>query len=193
MENKMYKSMALMFSIACFGFACSSNSSDNASDTSPQETVANNGNEGNTPDATVSENTDPTPTNTNNNQSANDDGGTAVKEPTNQVECIAACEAKYPTAAADNHELDNTCFFGVCGNVCDNLGQGESKYPSADAGSSCDTTSAGSWPIGVPQQSCADCLATTPTCCTLWIKIFASAEGQGLSNCAQTCWNKFQQ
>jgi len=115
------------------------------------------------------------------------------KEPTNQTECIAVCETKYPTAAVDSATLDNTCLLaGACEPVCNNLaGGGELKFPSADAGVVCDTAAANSYPIGTPSQACSDCLATTQTCCDLWIKIFGSTEGQALNKCAHDCWEKF--
>jgi hypothetical protein len=136
--------------------------------------------------------TDPSPTDSGVADSSKDsDAG--PKAPTNQKECIAACEAAAPTAAAQNHDLDNLCFFGTCGAVCNNLGQGESKYPDGASALACDTAAAGSYPIGTPSQACSNCLASTPACCTLWIAIFGSAEGQGLSKCAHDCWANFPQ
>lgn len=196
---KKFFIISLLTSLAAL-FACSS---DSTKSNKPPTTTTAQQNPGDTNQAGV--NTDPTTgdnTDTTNDDtgSVSDAGGNDVapKEPTNQAECLTACEAKYPTAAADSHQLDNTCFFGAaCGAVCDNLGSGENHTPSADAGAMCDTAKAGSYPIAVPggdrAQGCADCLASTPTCCTLWIKIFSSAEGQQLNSCANACWSKFKQ
>lgn len=111
--------------------------------------------------------------------------------PTNQAECLAACEVKYPTAAAQSHQFDTSCMVGVCGSACDNLGQGKNFYPSVDAGASCDTNAAGAYPIGTPSQACSDCLATTQTCCKQWVDLFGSKNGQALNQCANTCWTTF--
>lgn len=176
--------------VLCFGFACSSNSNDENSTTVEQSDPSNT-------EGSENEGVTPTPNETSPNEETVDGGNGATpdpepnKEPTNQVECIAQCETNHPTAAQDNHALDNTCMFGVCGHVCNNLGQGQNFFPDTDAGAMCDTATAGSFPIGTPSQACSNCLAATTECCNLWVKIFGSAEGQSLNRCAHTCWEKF--
>jgi hypothetical protein len=183
---------SLLITILCFSvsiFACSSKVADDP--TPPSNTTSDPGEEGSEP----STGTEGSPAETPKGDADKDaaDGG-APKEPTNQTECIAACEVTYPTAAADNHQLDQQCFFGdSCGTVCNNLGQGATQYPDQVSSLSCNTVAAGSYPIGTPSQACSNCLATTPVCCDLWVKIFGSPEGKSLSQCAHTCWDTFQQ
>ncbi len=115
--------------------------------------------------------------------------------PTNQVECVAACEVKYPTPAAQNHALDTTCMLGTCGNVCNGIGSnGQNFGPDVDpvVGVVCDTVAAASYPILTPAAACSTCLANTPDCCNLWIAIFGSAQGQALNACANTCFTTFK-
>lgn len=185
------KKLLIILSTVCALVACSS--STESKGTSDTTTV-----DGGPPTGDPPVNQDPNPANPHSGDldagPTNADAAPPVKEPTNQTECIAACEATHPTAAANNHQLDNSCFYGAaCGNVCNNLGQGESKYPEPAAAAQCNTAAAGSYPIGTPSQACSNCLASTAECCNLWIAIFGSAEGQSLSTCAHDCWANFPQ
>ncbi len=102
------------------------------------------------------------------------------------VSCVAACEAKYPTPAAANKDLDTLCMLGTCADVCNNLGSPGKNFPpdDTDAGA-CDTSN--SYPISTPSAACSTCLAVTPQCCSIWVSIFGSVEGQALNACALAC------
>lgn len=117
------------------------------------------------------------------------------KTPTNQAECVAVCESKYPKQAGQNKQLDNSCFLaGSCEPACNGLVVGKNYQPSVDpdAGPTCDTVKANSYPISTPSQACSDCLASTPTCCSLWIAIFSSDDGKALNSCSNNCFSQFK-
>jgi predicted small lipoprotein YifL len=117
------------------------------------------------------------------------------KAPTNQAECVATCEAKYPKSAAQNKTLDSTCMLaGTCEPVCNDLIPGKNYEPTVnpDAGVVCDTAKADSYPILTPSAACSTCLASSPVCCNLWIAIFSSTEGKALNACANTCYSSFK-
>ncbi len=105
--------------------------------------------------------------------------------------CIAACEAKHPASATLNAKLDSTCMLGSCEPVCNGLGTGKGVGADPDAGAVCDTAAANSYPIVTPSAACSTCLATTPACCTLWISIFGSVDGQALNACSNKCYSDF--
>ncbi len=113
--------------------------------------------------------------------------------PTNQATCVAACEVKFPKAAAENKSLD-ACMLGTaCGAVCNDLGtSGKNFTPTvdSDAGAVCNTDKANSWAIQLHTQACADCVASH--CCTLWTTIYGSTDGQGLSQCSTACFTQFK-
>lgn len=182
---KTFMSIGLMFAlVACASKAPEKNPTPANETTDPAVTPSSNSDGGDTTTA------------------ADVDGssGPAVvdagpKVPTNQAECVAACEAKYPKSAAQNKTLDNTCFVaGTCEPVCDNLVAGKNYQPTVvpDAGPVCDTVKANSYPVSTPSQACSDCVATTPACCNLWIAIFSSDDGKALNACSNTCFSTFK-
>jgi len=111
--------------------------------------------------------------------------------PTDQASCIVACESAHPASAKLGHTLDATCMLGTCEPVCNGLVAGKNYPPDADAGALCDTAKAASYPILTPSEACSTCLASTPSCCSLWISIFGSADGQALNTCANKCYTTF--
>jgi hypothetical protein len=194
---RMFKSLAMVLIAVSTTLACSSSNPTHHATTNTQDASANtpdpnNADPSNPDSADAGDNTNtnnPPPDNSTDAGSAVVDAGTPA--PTNQAECLADCEAQYPAAQAESNQLDSTCYKGSCASACDNIGSGTNKTPSADAGAKCDTNAANSYEIGTPSQACSDCLASTPACCTLWIKIFGSADGQSLNQCANNCWSKF--
>lgn len=123
------------------------------------------------------------------------DSGTHA--PTNQAECIAVCEGKYPKPAALNKQLDAQCFLGgACVTQCNDLAANGKLYPvtpdpDAAAPAAC-PIGEGVDPIMTPSASCSDCIANTPTCCTLWVDIFGTADGRALNACAVKCFSDFK-
>ncbi len=106
--------------------------------------------------------------------------------------CISTCETQYPKAAQESKQFDTTCMLGVCSTSCNGIGaSGKDFTPNVDGGAVCDTSM--SWAISLPSQDCANCIATTATCCSQWVAIFGSADGQALSTCSNTCYTKFPQ
>lgn len=180
-SHSIVLSFFLMLAVAC------SPASKADKPTAASGTTDNNPDNPSTPNAT----TDQGGTNPTNTPSTDSDGGS--KPPSNQAECIAVCEGQYPKAAVKNKSLDSTCMLGVCSNVCNDLVAGKNFPPDvdADAGVVCDTVKANSFPISTPSAQCSTCLANTPTCCTQWIAIFSSADGQALNGCAVNCFSNF--
>jgi hypothetical protein len=171
--------------------ACSS-SPKNSVPTSPPPTPA-----GTTDPNTPNDAPTSTATSTTSNPPPVNDAGTPPP-PENQASCLAACSTQYPKAAAENNSLDSSCFLGgSCAAVCNDLpASGKEFEPNvvadADAGITvCDTATANSYPIDTPSQDCSNCLATNTTCCTLWISIFGSADGQALNACSINCFEKY--
>ena len=119
-----------------------------------------------------------------------DDSG--VSSPTTQAECVAVCEAKYPTAAAENKLLDSCMLGPICGTVCNDLGTSKDLVsPSVDAGVACDTDKANSWKIATTSILCSNCLAQN--CCHQWIAIYGdTTQGQPLSTCSDGCFSSFK-
>lgn len=121
-----------------------------------------------------------------------EDAGTATdaapKTPTNQAECVAACEAKYPDAATKSKLID-ACFTGKCAADCDGVAYtGKLYQPDVDGGSDC-TTKAKSDPIAVASVACANCVATL--CCKEWTDVFATDSGRALNACSVACYTQF--
>lgn len=149
---------------------------------------------------------DPTAPGNDTTTTAEEDGGTVDSStattppmppsgPTNKAECVSVCEVKYPKPAALNKTLDSTCFLaGVCEGDCNDLVAGKNYLPTADpdAGPTCDTAKANSYPISTPAQKCSDCIARTPACCNLWIAIFGSDDGKALNACSNACFTSFK-
>jgi len=147
----------------------------------------------------------------NNDPSPNTDPGTSSSSsgdvtpvdagphsPTNQAECITACEAAHPTSAALSHKLDATCYLaGVCEPVCNNVPPGKNFPPTNDADAAAPVACPGQFaegvdPIMTPSAECSTCLANTPDCCKLWVDIFGSADGRALNKCAVKCFTDFK-
>lgn len=135
------------------------------------------------------------------------DGGTSTPTPatdsgphapSNQAECVSACEVKYPKAASLNKQLDATCYFGgSCEPVCNNVPPGPNFPPTNDADAAAPVAcpeqfAEGVDPIKTPSAACSTCLANTPSCCKLWVDIFGSAEGRDLNKCAVACFSTFK-
>ena len=122
----------------------------------------------------------------------------APRAPTNQAECITACEAAHPTSAALSHKLDATCYLaGVCEPVCNNVPPGKNFPPTNDADAAAPVACPGQFaegvdPIMTPSAECSTCLANTPDCCKLWVDIFGSADGRALNKCAVKCFTDFK-
>lgn len=119
------------------------------------------------------------------------------KVPANQAECVAACETKYPVPAAQNHQLDSTCFLGgVCEHVCNGLVPGGQLFPVSavdpDSGVLACPIGEGTDPIVTLSQDCSNCIATEPSCCKLWVDIFGSVAGRDLNKCAVKCFTDFK-
>jgi hypothetical protein len=117
--------------------------------------------------------------------------------PTNQAECVAVCESKYPTPAALNKQLDSQCFLaGACEHVCNDLAPGGKLFgvspPDPDGGVAACVIGENTDPIMTPSAACSDCIASAPACCTLWKNIFGSADGRDLNKCAVKCFTDFK-
>lgn len=118
------------------------------------------------------------------------------KAPTNQAECIHACETQYPKPAALNKEMDSACFLngGAC-TSCNHLVPGGPLYPVSaplpEVPVACEI-GPGIDPIMTLNQECSDCIANTPACCKLWIDIFGSEDGRNLNKCAVKCFTDFK-
>lgn len=175
--------MALMVGCGSKGTESSTTSNPNGDHTSPSTADPSTPN---SPSAPASS--------SGSNSGGNEPTDAGVMAPTDQATCVKACQMQYPKAAALNAQLDTQCFTGgACESVCDDLQyKGMNFSPSADAGAACNTADAGAWDIAVPSQNCAVCLATTPTCCNLWVEIFGSPEGQNLSTCSNNCYTQFK-
>lgn len=115
--------------------------------------------------------------------------------PANQTECLHACETQYPKAALLAKQLD-VCMTGeegACTEVCNNLGTGVKLVePDVDAGATCNTKAAKSYPITTASQACSNCLAGNAGCCKTWISIFSSEDGKALNTCANACYTNFK-
>ncbi len=160
-------------------------SSKEAKDSTPSDPT-------NPADPNTPQEQDPTTPSTEGPDGSSVDAG--PKAPSNQAECIVACEGQHPTSAKLNHTLDTTCLLGgACEPVCNGLGTGKLFQPTVDedAGVQCDTAKANSYPITTPSAACSTCLANTPACCTLWISIFSSVDGQALNTCSNKCYVDF--
>jgi hypothetical protein len=110
---------------------------------------------------------------------------------------VTACEVKYPVPAAQNKQLDNTCFLaGVCEHVCNDLVPGGKLFPVSapdpDGGVAACPIGEGIDPIMTLAQACTDCIAAQPACCKLWVDIFGSAAGRDLNKCATKCFTDFK-
>jgi hypothetical protein len=189
----MRSRILLLSSLMLVAVACSSSSSkDNKSDpVPPPDNPPSGGGSGG-----VDASTDPPVVDAGNTgvDSSSPSTDSGPKDPTNQAECIAVCEKKYPTPAAQNKLLDTSCMLGSCEPVCNNIGSSGKNFPpdvDPEVGVVCDTNAANSYPISTPSSACSTCLANTAECCTLWIAIFGSTDGQALNTCANTCFNTF--
>jgi hypothetical protein len=103
-----------------------------------------------------------------------------------QLDCLAACEAAHPLAAALSKNID-ACFTGACSASCDGLAYSGKLYnpTSADAGFAC--TGTNSDPIAVVSAGCADCVAAN--CCAQWVAVFSTQDGRDLNKCAVECYS----
>ncbi len=177
----------LSFSFALALIACGSSAKDPAP-TGPSNQTTDPGTPG---DNTTPVSSDPVSDGGTTPPSASTDSG--PKAPTNQAECVAVCEAQHPKASALNKQLDATCFLGgSCEPDCNNHVPGGKQFPvsAGDAGDSCPIAD-GIDPIMTLSQACSDCVATTPSCCKLWVDIFGSDDGRSLNKCAVACFAKF--
>jgi len=182
-------SMAGIFALMAAAAACthSTGSSSTGSTGSNSNGAGDNGGTGEV-DGSVS-------TSSSSGSVSSDGGSNVPTAPTNQAQCIAACEKQYPTAAALNKQLDNSCFTGgACEPVCDNLGTSGKLYtPSLGDGgvAACDLSN--SWSLSTPSEQCSTCIATNKTCCDLWVKIYGdTTQGQPLSTCSEACYTQFR-
>lgn len=171
--------------------ACSSNKQDETPAPAPPPT-------GETPPGDDSGGGGDVPTDDGGVASPVADGGSkdaGPKPPTNQAECIAACEVQFPKAAATAKKVDQCFVAGACEPVCNNLGNAKEFFEpdlAADGTMVCDTKKASSDPIVTGSKDCSNCIAGNVECCGLWTSIFGSIDGRGLSMCANACYTKFK-
>jgi len=117
--------------------------------------------------------------------------------PTNQAECVSACESNHPKATTLSKQFDAACYLaGACEPVCNNIPAGKNFPPVSDVDAAAPVACPAQFgegvdPIMTPSAACSTCLANTPACCTLWVAIFGSADGRDLNKCANACFTKF--
>lgn len=176
-------SFALVLSV----FACSSNHStknDPATTTPPPDTG---GGDGGTPDVVPGDDTG-----TSSGGSSSGSSG-STPPPTNAMECVVACQVKYPTADAQDKTL-TACMLNekTGGDVCNGLVANGTNFPppDVDGGAVCNTDAANSYPIMTPSKDCSSHIAQY--CCKEWTTLYSSDEGKALSACAVDCFTKFK-
>lgn len=190
-EETMRKPILIvLLALSVLGIACSQKSGDDTSGSTntPSQTTSETVGNGDEQNPTINNNTT-----TSDAGAAVQDSGSpdaAPKVPTNQAECIAACEAAHPEGKVKADAI-TACWTASCDPACtfmpDRL---DHNVGPENAPTVCGVPEL---PILVPSPSCAQC--TQDNCCTQWAECFSGLQADCtlLNQCATECWTKFAQ
>jgi hypothetical protein len=181
--------LVVLLSISSVLFACTSKSGDDNSGSTNPPTQTNPEQVGNGTEPTNPSDNPSTPT-SDAGTSVQDSGNadTGPKAPTNQAECLAACEASHPEGKVKADAI-TACWTAKCDPSCTHMpDRGPTNVRPATETKVCGVDYL---PILTPSPSCSQC--THDECCTEWAECFSGLQADcvKLNECAQSCWTKF--
>jgi hypothetical protein len=90
--------------------------------------------------------------------------------------CLATCETQHPKGLALGKGIDK-CWAASCATVCDGIGTGTPKPPTAGT---CKNI------VETPSAACSTCTVTS--CCAAWDACFDDADCTALNTCSIACY-----